>query len=189
MKQLHKNFVFDIVIAVLALALGILMLPAFPIGPRVLNILLAVGLIAYLALYLFGRAVRSRGIGLVLTVVEFSVLALIALGLILKQFKVFDVSSICQAIGVVIWLRGTVCAIQYYSTAARTPKKKYATLRFFGTLALITAGAMMIARPIISDLVFNWVFCILFFVCALLFTLLAILYSPAKKRGAKKSKR
>ena len=39
MKRLLKNFVFDIIVAVVSLALAIVMLPPFGISAKVLNVL------------------------------------------------------------------------------------------------------------------------------------------------------
>ena len=39
MKRFLKNFVFDVIIAVVALALAIIMLPPFGISAKVLNVL------------------------------------------------------------------------------------------------------------------------------------------------------
>ena len=51
----YKNYIFDIVISALAAVLGVVMLPPFGIGQRLLNLLLAISLVAYLAIHLFGK--------------------------------------------------------------------------------------------------------------------------------------
>ena len=187
MKNIYKNFIADVIIAILALALGIIMLPPFGIGQQVLNVLLAVALIFYLALYLLGKITASSGSVLILTVVEFTIVALIALGLILQQFKVFTITGVCTTFGIVIWLRGVVCLVRGYFVSTSAARRRYSLLLFIGYIFLVSLGAYMFAKPFISDEALVWIFSITFFVIALLFVVFAILYTP--KKNTKKSKK
>lgn len=182
MKNLHKNFVFDLIVAVLALALAIVMLPPIGIGQQALNILLAVALVLYLALYLFERMVHARGTIFVLTLVEFSVIALIALGLILQQFKVFQISGVCRTLGLVIWLRGVIGLVRGYLVGTPRQRRRFSMLLFFGYIALVTLGTYCFAAPFISDVTLNWIFCIGFFLLFALFLVFALLVLPSKKK-------
>lgn len=182
MKKLYKNFIFDIILAVLALALGIVMLPPFEIGQLALNILLAAALLAYLVIYLFDKVRRARGTIFILLALEFIVICVLILGLFLQQLKVFNVSSVCATLGLVLWLRGAVCLISLYLTASVTRKTKYSLPSFLLYLLLVSVGAFTFAKPFVSDLALTWIICIFFFLVFIAFIFLAFLYSPSKKK-------
>ena len=181
MKKLYKSFIFDIIIAVVALALGIIMLPPFGIGQQALNILMALTLAAYLALYTFDKIRRSKGTTLVLSLVEFCIIATIALALVIQQFSALRISGVCRIIGMVLWLRGLFAALGMYIAASGAKKQKYGILRFLLCILLATVGVYLFAAPIVSDLVLTWIICSIFFACALIFATLAILFSPLRK--------
>ncbi len=186
MGKLYRNFIFDIICSVVFLALGIVMLPPFHIGDKLLDVLLALVLIAYLAIYLFDKVKRARGSVFILMVVEFVILSLIILGLFLQQFGVFHISSICSAFGLVIWLRGVVALIISYLTLSSAKKDKKNLPMFLLYVALVSVGAFMFAKPLVSDLVVNWAICILFFLTTLVFVALTLLYAPDKKKVGSK---
>ena len=114
MKKLYNSFIFDIIVAVIALALGIVMLPPFGIGNKVLNILLAITLVAYLIIYLFDKAKRAKGVLFILTVVEMVIICFVIVGLVVDQFSSIIISGVCRTIGLVVWLRGSVVSIGSY---------------------------------------------------------------------------
>lgn len=182
MKNLHKNYVFDFILAALLLALGIVMLPPFGIGQKILDVIVAIGLVVYLALYLFGRLRRTRGTALILTAIEFFVILLIAVGLVLKQLQIFAIGETCQIIGVVIWLRGIVSLLSHYFTSYQTQRKKRSLLFFLLSLALVTLGTYLFAKPLFTNETVLWIVSIALIVAALCFVALAILYLPARKK-------
>lgn len=187
MQNIYKNFVFDIIIAVLALAVGILMIPTFGIASHALNILLAITLAVYLVVFLFGKLRRTNGTVFVFTVIEFIVISAIVIGLIFQQFRLIAISGICQTIGLVMWLRGLVMALGMYISSIASKKPRRDIPRFFIALLLISVGAFLFAKPIISDAVLEWVLCISFFVYAIIFAALAFLFAPTKKASSKNS--
>ena len=182
MKKIYKSFIFDIIIAVVALALGIVMLPPFGIGQQALNILMALTLAAYLAIYTFDKIRRSKGTTLILTLVEFCIIATIALALVIQQFSPLRISGVCRIIGAVLWLRGVFSALGMYIVATNAKKQKYGILKFLLCVLLSTVGVYLFAAPIISDLVLTWIICVLFFISALVFAILAFLFSPSRRR-------
>ena len=182
MKKLYKNFVFDIVLAVIALALAIVMLPPFEIGQLALNVLLAATLLAYLVIYLFDKVRRARGTIFILLALEFLVICVLILGLFLQQLKLFNVSSVCATLGLVLWLRGIVATVSLYLTSSATKKTKNTLPSFLLYLLLVSVGAYTFANPFISDLALTWIVCVFFFLAAVVFGALAFLYSPSKKK-------
>ncbi len=181
MKRIYTNFVFDVIIAVIFLALGIVMLPPLGIGPKVLNVLFAVLLVAYLISFLYDKIKRTRGSILVLCFAEFIIVSLVAVGQLLQQFKLFNLSSASATFGFVIALRGLFSAIEMYILSSTSKRAKYNLPLFIGYLALASAGVFLLARPFITDLIINWVLCGIMFLLTLIFTGFAFLYAPTKK--------
>ena len=180
-KKLYKNFVFDIFIGIIALALAIVMLPPFNIGQTLLNILRAATLLAYIVIYLFDRARRTKGMLFILSLSELIIVAVMALGLVLRQFRIFEISSVCGTVGIVLWLRGIIALVSMYITA-QSSKTKYSLPLFSLYLFVTSLGMFLYARPFVSDLVLTWLICIFFFASALVFGALSLLYAPSKKK-------
>ena len=182
MKQLYKNFTFDLIIAIIALVLGIVMLPPFGIGIYVLNVLFAGTIIVYFLVYLMDKLKRTKGAIFLLTAAECVVYFFIIVDLILEQFRVYDALSVCRALGLFFWIRGTVSAIGMYINITSSKIRKTTLLGFLFRILMISFGMMMLAHPMINDRMLNWVMCILFFLSALAFGGLALLFSPMKEK-------
>ena len=182
MKRLYRNFVFDLTIALIALVLGIVMLPKFGIGVYALNIMLAAAITVYFLVYLWDKLRRTKGAIFLLTVAECVVYAFVVLDLIMQQFHVIDAISVCRALGLVLWVRGTVSAIGMYINAT-TKNRRPATLpSFLFRISLVSGGMFLLAHPLFTDLVLNWAMCIVCYVSALAFGCLALLFSPGNNK-------
>lgn len=187
MKKIYKNFIFDIILAVLFLALGVVLLPFFEIGKTVLDFTVAILLCLYLGFYL-SRKFRGGSVYIALTAVEFTLIVLIAVGLVLKQFEVISIGNTCQIIGLVMWLRGVCCLVKGYFTQGAEARRKYSLLMFLGYIILVSAGAFIFAKPIITDAALIWIICISSFALCALFTALAIIFAPKSKEKNKTNK-
>lgn len=185
MGKLYKNFVFDIIAAAVCLSLGIVMLPPIGIGGYIVRILLALVLAAYLALFLFDKIRKTRGTAFILSIIEFVVVLLLILDLILEQFNVFTLSGVCHTLGLVLALRGIMSSITMYISAYYSKKKRKNLPIFLLSLFFIALGVFLFAKPILSDLVINWVLCSLFFLCFLIYGALALLFAPDRKTKKK----
>ena len=181
MQKLYKNHIFDVVAAIVSLALFIVMMPPFGISKYALNILLAITIGIYAYLYLVPKLTATRGAHFVLATSEFVIISLVVISLIIQQMRLVEISGVCQTIGLVLWVRGVVLATVTYLSALGAKKPKSSLTNFIIAMVLTTVGALLFANPIISDAVLEWVLCILFFVYALLFGALAFLYWPQKK--------
>ena len=182
MKKLYRNFIFDLTIALSALVLGIIMLPPFGIGVYALNILLAATIVVYFLVYLWDKLRRTKGAIFLLTVTECVVYACVILDLIMQQFHVIDAISVCRALGLVLWVRGTVSAIGMYITATSTSRKPATLPSFLFRLSLISGGMFLLAHPLLTDVILNWSMCILFYISAIAFGGLALLFYPGKSK-------
>ena len=136
----------------------------------------------YKQAYLWDKLKRTKGAIFLLTVTECVVYGFVILDLIMQQFHVINAVSVCRALGLVLWVRGTVSAIGMYITAT-TPGKRPASLpSFLSRLLLISGGMFLLAHPLLTDLMLNWAMCILFYISALAFGGLALLFSPTRKK-------
>ncbi len=181
MKTLYKNFTFDLIIAVCALVLGIIMLPPFGIGIYALNALLAATIIVYFLVYLLDKLKRTKGSIFVLTVIECVVYFFIIIDLVVQQFSSFEAFSVCRGLGIFFWVRGTISSIGMYIRATSSGLRKTTLPAFLFRIFMISFGMYLFANPLINDLILNWAMCIIFFISALAFGGLAILFSPIKK--------
>ena len=182
MKKLYRSFAFDLTIAITALTLGIIMLPPFGIGIYALNILFAATLTTYFLVYLWDKLKRTRGSIFLLTAIECIVYFFVVVDLVLQQFTSLDAISVCRALGLVLWVRGTVSAIGMYIIAISPTPRKKSLPSFLSRILLIFFGTYLMANPLITDVVLNWAICILFYLSALAFGGLALLYAPTKKK-------
>ena len=182
MKRLYRNFVFDLTIAIIALVLGIVMIPPFGIGVYALNIMLAAGIVVYFLVYLLDKIKRSKGAIFLLTVIECIVYGFVILDLIMQQFHVFDAISVCRALGLVLWVRGTVSVIGMYINATTTSRRPATLPSFLFRLLLISVGMLILAHPMLNDKVLNWIMCVVCYLSALAFGGLALLFSPTKNK-------
>ena len=182
MKRFKGDYIVYLIVSVLLIALGIVMLVNdYEIGLKIVNIAIALILVAYLALVLFPLIKHKRGTIQILTIVEFVLVCVIALGLILQQFKVFNIAGACQIIGLVIWLRAVVELFRAYFYRGKDSSYKYAPWYFCFILALITFGTYMFAKPFFSNEQVVLTLSIICFVLALALIIVGIMYLPKKQ--------
>lgn len=181
MKKLYRSFTFDLTVAIIALVLGIVMLPPFGIGVYSLNLLIALSVTVYFLVYLHDKLKRTRGAIFLITVIECAVYLLVVIDLILEQFRLFDVLNACRALGIILWARGTASTIGMYISAIKSNRRKDNLLGFMFRILLISVGMYLFAHPLLTPLFLNWAICILFFLSALAFGGLALLFAPSKK--------
>ncbi len=188
MKRFKGDYIVYLIVSVLLIALGIVMIVNnYEIGLKILNIALALMIVAYLALVLFPLIKHKRGTIQILTIIEFVLVCIIAVGLVLQQFKVFNIAGACKIIGLVIWLRAVVELFRAYFYRGKDSSYNYAVWYFCIILALITLGTYMFAKPFFSDTQVVLVLAIMCFVVAIALIVLGIVYAPKNKK-AKQSK-
>lgn len=186
MLTLYKNYIFDIVVALIALALAIVMLPVFGISEIFIDIMLALALGVYLVFFLFDKLRHSKGTVFVLTIIEFIVIAIIAIGLVFQQFNIIvRLSAVCQTVGLVIWMRGVVMALSLYLASLSAKKPTRNLVKFIIDILLISVGAALSMGTFIPDEAIEWVICVALFIAALVFGALAFLFSPLKHENNK----
>ena len=177
MKKVLKNKVVCMVLGGICLLAALLFAPIWnwwegcpwrSWGMQIINLLIAACIIAYLALYLVKKIkAPAKRVIKVLTIVEFAMLSLIALGCIFSQFKIINVQGACQIFGLVLWTRGTVELFRAYYHRADS-KEIYPVWYLAVSIALVTFGTYCFAKPFIQDIVILWIFVMSLFVGGIL---------------------
>ena len=197
MKKVVKNPVSCIVLGIISLVMALLFAPIWDFwescpwrtwGKQIINILIAICIICYLVLYLAKKVKgpAKRAIK-VLTIVEFAVLSLIALGCVFSQFKVINVQGACQIFGLALWTRGAIEIFRAYYYRSDS-KEVYPVWYLAISIALVSLGVWCFAKPFIQDIVILWIFVSILFVSGVLLLALGISNSK-KKKSTKKSEK
>ncbi len=193
MKKLFKNKTVCIVLGFVFLLAALLFAPIWNFwdscpwkdwGTKIINLLIAAGIICYLSMFLWKKIKGSgKRVIKVLTIVEFAMLALIALGCILSQFKVFNIQGACKIFGFALWTRGVVELFRAYYYRADS-KEVYPVWYLALSIVLVTFGTYCFAKPFIQDIVLLWIFV----VALLCLSILCLVYGFNKpSKTAKKS--
>ena len=191
MKKLLKNSVICIILGSIFLLASILFAPIWDFwdkcpwktwGHDIVNLLVATLIILYLALFLAKKIkAPAKRVIKVLTIVEFALLALIALGCIFSQFKIINVSGACQIFSLALWIRGVVELFRAYYYRAES-KEVYPVWYLGLSIVMVTFGAYCFAKPFIQDIVILWIFVISLLLAGSLLLVLGIVQIKNKKK-------
>ena len=162
-------------------------MPWASLGQTVLELLIAACLFVYLFAFLLGKILHGgRGVVMLLTVLEFSCLFLIAVGCVLSQFRVINLSGACAILGLCLLCRGVVEIFRayYYRGGSSRP---YPVWWLAISIAMVIFGTYCIAKPLFDDNSVLW----FFVVVLLLLAVVLIAYGIASRphSGAKKKAR
>lgn len=176
MKKLLKNKKVCLVLGVICLLAAALFAPIWnwwescpwgQWGKGIVNLLIAACIVCYLACYLAKKLNHGKKVIKVLTIVEFALLSLIALGCIFTQFKIINVQGACQIFGLALWTRGTIELFRAYYY--RSDSKEVYPLWYLGlSIVMVTLGTWCFVKPFIQDVVILWIFVASLFVLGIL---------------------
>lgn len=187
MKRFKLDWLVYLILSAVFIAVGIVMIPEVTdLGAKILNIVLAIALVIYSILYLFPKIKRHKGSIQILVIVEFVIVCLVAIGLVLVQFKVFQITGVVRILGLVIWLRSVVELFRAYFYRGKDSSYKYPVWLFCIYLVLITFGTYIFASPFISDAKLVLIMAILFLIVAIFLIVLGIVLLPKKSKKSKK---
>ena len=182
MRGLYRKCLFDVIIAVCAAGLGVVMLPVFGFVDIFVDVLLAAALAVYLYIFLADKLKYTRGTVFALTVLEFMLLCTVVIWLVVQQFVPIRLLSVCRVIGIVLWLRGAGITAKLYISALSVKKPKRELGWLLAAVIMITLGVWLFVSPIFSDTVCEWIISIGLFLIALVFAALAFLFFPTKSK-------
>ena len=117
----------------------------------------------------------------VLTIVEFAIFSLIALGCVFSQFKIINIKGACQIFGLALWTRGVIEIFRAYYYRADS-KEVYPVWYLGLSIVMVTLGAYCFAKPFIQDIVILWIFVISLLLAGSLLLVLGITQIRNKKK-------
>ena len=157
-------------------------------GAKVIDLLIAALIIFYLVSYLSKKVARGgNGVIKILTIVEFVLFSLIALGCILSQFKVFNFGGPCEIIGLILWVRGAIELYRaYYFKGTST---KYPAWLVAVAIGLVTFGTYLYVKPLFTARHLQWVLAAVMLIIMIYFIYAAVVSQPEKKKKPKAEKK
>ena len=195
MKKLLQNNVLCVIVGSISVLAAIIFAPIWnwwtncpwgTWGTQIIDILVATLIVLYLALFLFKKIKRATKQAIkVLTIVEFALLALIALGCIFRQFNIIQVNEASQIFALALWTRGTVELFRAYYYRSDT-KEVYPVWYLGVSIAMVTLGTYFFAKPLIKDIAVLWIFVAVLATFGLLLLVIGINNIQKKKAAAPK---
>lgn len=190
MKKIIKNYLACIILGIVSLIAALLFAPIWNFwekcpwknwGMQILNIIIAAIIVCYLAFFLFKKIKKTgKRVIQVLTIIEFVLLSLIALGCIFSQFNIINIKGACQIFGLALWTRGTVELFRAYYHRADS-KEIYPVWYLAISIAMVTFGTWCFVKPFIQDIIILWIFVGLLAITGLLLLVLGINNKTQKK--------
>ena len=193
-----KLFWLYFIVGILVVLTGIVLMPVWEgmgdwcffknWGMQIVNLIIAACILVYLFTFLLKKMLkRSNGVVKVLTIVEFVLLSLVALGCILQQFKVINVGGACQIFGLALWARGVVELFRaYYHQHGNNDK--YPVWWLVVAIVFVTFGTYIFAKPLFQDVVILWIFVILILLLGIILFTYGFLTKPASHKTNKPKK-
>lgn len=157
-------------------------------GRKVIDIFIAFLIVLYLCTYLVKKVARGgNGVIRILTIIEFVVLSLIALGCIFSQFGIFNIGEPCQIAGLIMWCRGTIEVFRaYYFRGSSTVK--YPVWLVAVAVALVTFGTYLYVKPLFTAQHLQWVLAAIMLAIMVFLIYAGVVTKPASTGKKKKAK-
>lgn len=197
MKKVLKNYAACLILGFVFIISAALFAPIWNFwdgcpwkdwGKQIINIIIAACIVLYLALYLAKKLTKGKRVIKVLTIVEFAILSLIALGCIFSQFKIINIQGACQVFGLALWTRGTIELFRAYYH--RADSKEYYPVWYLGiSIVMVTLGTWCFVKPFIQDIVILWLFVALLFTTGVILLILGFNNKPPKVASEKPEKK
>lgn len=193
-----KLFWIYFIVSAIVIILGVMLMPVWKDcgdwcffkdwGMQIVNMIIAGCLLLYLFLFLIKKiTTRANGVVKVLTIVEFIVLLLVAVGCVLQQFKVINIGGACAILGLTMWARGVVEIFRaYYHQKGNNVR--YPIWWLVIAIVFVTLGVYLFARPLFEDVVILWIFIFVIYLIGIVLLVDGFLAKPDKKKVATKTK-
>ena len=197
--QPTKWFWAYIVLGILAIILGIMLMPVWNScgdwavwkswGMSIVNMIICACIVLYLCLFLLKKIMsRSNGVIKVLTIIEFVILSLVALGCVLQQFQVINIGGACAILGLALWCRGVVEVFRaYYHQHGNNDR--YPVWWLVIAIVLVSAGVYLFVKPLFQDVVILWIFVALILLTGIILIVSGILSKPHSNKKKKKKEK
>lgn len=158
------------------------------LGLQLVSYAMAALILIYLFGYLIKKVSSSSGTVQVLTILEFTLLALIALGLVFSQLKILNIpDSPSIILGIALYTRGVIEVFRsYYQNKHSTHLYPVGWLVF--AIVLITFGVFLMCTNIVSKLNVLLALIVVLVVLGIVAIVYGALAKPEKKAKAKNNK-
>lgn len=151
-------------------------------GTSIINIIICAFILMYLFFFLLKKITKkSNGTIKALTIIEFVILALIAVGCVLQQFKIINIGGACSILGLALWCRGTTEVFRAYYHQ-KEGNDKYPIWWLCISIVFLTLGVYLFANPIFQDIHLLWAFDILLVMIAATLIVVGCCSKPIKKK-------
>lgn len=156
-------------------------------GIQLVSYAMAAMIVMYLVGFLFKKILSSRGVIKVLTIIEFTLLALIAVGLVFSQLAILNIpDSPSMILGIALYIRGVIEVFRAYYHQ-KDSKVKYSTGWLIVAILMITGGVVLITTNLVQKMTVLVILLIALFVLGISSIVYGILAKP-KTTKVKKNK-
>lgn len=193
-----KAFWLYITLGILLIVASIILLPYWgsiwpecpwkDLGLQMVSYAMAALILIYLFGYLIKKVVSSSGTVQVLTILEFTLLTLIALGLVFSQLQVLNIpDSPSIILGIALYTRGVIEVLRsYYQNKHST--HLYPVGLLILAIVLITLGVFLICTNLVTKLNVLIALIVVLFALGIAAIVYGVLAKPAKKVKQTKKK-
>lgn len=198
MKNVKKTkaYWFYIVVGILLLLVAAILAPIWgfwpecpwkDLGSQIVSYAMAALILIYLFGFLIKKISKSSGTIQVLTIIEFTLLALIALGLIFSQLNILSIpDSPSIILGIALYCRGVIEVFRAYFHQ-KDSKYHYSPGLLVVAILFITFGVFLMCTNIVSKQTVLFVLVFVLFVLSVLSLAYGIAAKPDRKKENKTS--
>ena len=187
-----KAYWLYIALGIVTLIFGILLLPFWGSiwnecpwkswGTDLVMLFMALVIGLYLFMFLIKKINRYRGVVQVLTIIEFVLLALIALGLVFSQFNILAIPKQPSVIlGLALYCRGVIEIFRayYYHHSMKTI---YPVWWLVVAILFVTFGVYLMIKPLVQLTLIVWLLAISVIVIGIFLITYGALANPKAKK-------
>ena len=187
-----KAYWLYIALGIVTLIFGILLLPFWGSiwnecpwkswGTDLVMLFMAIVIGLYLFMFLIKKINRYRGVVQVLTIIEFVLLALIALGLVFSQFNILAIPKQPSVIlGLALYCRGVIEIFRayYYHHSMKTI---YPVWWLVVAILFVTFGVYLMIKPLVQLTLIVWLLAISVIVIGIFLITYGALANPKAKK-------
>ena len=154
MRNLVSNWVFTLIETVLLAVFAVLML----LVDSILNVLVGIALIVYIAFIVLSKVVTYRGVIQLIALLEFFVITVLAVFVIVDYMPLASVDAVNFTVGVAMWFRATTEILHSYhgQGEGRQAKKSFNAWKIFFYILLLTFGTFIASTSLFDDAILKY---------------------------------
>lgn len=194
----NKLFFLYIIAGVLLTLFGVVIMPIWgktdlffkEWGYKLIKYLICFLLLLYLFAFLLKKIKdKTNGVIKTLTVIEFSLLAVIAVCCVLSEFIKLPVGigTASQIFGLALWLRGVVEIFHAYYHQ-KGDEEKYGVGLLAVAIAFVSFGMFLILSNVVKDVFIVWLVTVIVLVLGIILIFLGIAKKPESEKKEKTEK-